>query len=81
MKRGNKVSIEWTETYQIVDLLTDEIRHNCFKGGMTFKEVSRLTGLSTGCIRRIGYGETREPRPTTCLRLLRCFGYRIRVSG
>lgn len=80
LRRHNQVSIVWNETYQVVDLLAEEIRDAClYKRSETFRGISAACRLSTQTIARIAYGETREPRPTTCLKLLSHFGFIVEV--
>lgn len=78
IKTHNREPFEWENPYQVCQLLKGEIISS-MKAGGSAAQIAQKCGLSTSTVAKLGYGETKTPRASTCLVLLKHFGYRVTI--
>lgn len=57
------------------DPIIDLWRSAFVKSGMTYVEVSRISGITVGTLKKWDYGETRRPQHLTLAFAFRALGY------
>lgn len=74
--KKNYEPIEWQSVPQVCKLLQGHIS-SAMQSKVRLKKIASSCHLNANTVSKIGYGITKEPRASTCLVLLRYFGYRV----
>jgi hypothetical protein len=77
--KSNREPFEWENPRQVCQLLKGEII-SAMKAGTSASQIAQKCCLSTSTVAKLGYGETKQPRASTCLVLLKYFGFKVLIS-